>query len=466
MVNELRELMHRAVDSPPDDPTDLGAVLAGGRRTVRRRRRTVTASVAAVAAVTLTAGVLTAGGSSDPDRVAGNVVPRPDGPVVRLDDAVKGAEGKDYDVLAQQTNDDLATENGRYYDGITDDGLILLRDGPRGPENTERLALLDPATGRRDWLPSRVGGGEEVAAVELGEERLVLVGVEPSSVDLGTDGTGFTGTLRAHAFDRASRTWSTISWPALGEVDATVSTQLGSDGRLYLGRRATRGAPSSTGGTTGPGGEVDDSGAEGDTYDLWSVSLSDSRDVRDERLRFGALAFTDDAMVWTAVTGGVNDRVHVRDLASGEEYDFEPRSGERCNLLDLGATGDHVVLSQYCGDYDDGRDDRVQVLTTDGEQVTTVQGDNIGGGVAGGPDSGLVTITSYDEEREGTYVLELASGRLVRVTDSVSSYATGGTTTPPGYLIWDTAVGPGEVDMDDGMTMDRGATVFAVRWRS
>lgn len=465
MVNELRDLMHRAVDTPPDEPTDLGAVLVGGRRAVRRRRRTVLASVASAAAVAVTAGLLTAGGSSDPDRVAGNVVPRPEGPVVRLDDAIAGAKGEDYDLLAQHTNDDLATENGQYFDGVTDDGLILLRDGPRGSDNTERLALLDPTTGKRDWLPSR-SGGAQAPAVELGADRLVLVSVEPSSVDLGTDGTGFTGTLRADVFDRSSRTWSTISWPALGEIDATAWTRRGPDGRLYLGLPATRGAPSSTSGTPGPDGEVDDSGAEGHTYDLWSVSLSDSRDVRDERLRFGALAFTDDAMIWTEVSGGVNDRVHVRDLVSGAEHDFDPRSGERCNLLDLGATGDQVVLSQYCGDYDDGRDDRVQVLTTDGELVTTVQGDNVSGGVAGGPDSGLVTITSYEEEREGTYVLELASGRLVRVTDSVSSYATGGTTTPPGYLIWDTAVGPGEVDMDDGMAMDRGATVFAVRWRS
>ena len=49
-------------------------------------------------------------------------------------------------------------------------------------------------------------------------------------------------------------------------------------------------------------------------------------------------------------------------------------------------------MSQYCGTYEDGvRDDRVQVLTTDGEQVVTIQDSGVDGGyLVGGGD--FVTV--------------------------------------------------------------------------
>jgi hypothetical protein len=120
-------------------------------------------------------------------------------------------------------------------------------------------------------------------------------------------------------------------------------------------------------------------------YRLWSASLTDPTDVRDEGLTVGSVAFTDGSMVWTDATNGDAGRVHVRDVETGEETAFAPRSGDRCNLLGFGATGEHVVMSQYCGTYDDGvRDDRVQVVGTDGDQVVTVQGSDI----RGGPDLG------------------------------------------------------------------------------
>ena len=41
--------------------------------------------------------------------------------------------------------------------------------------------------------------------------------------------------------------------------------------------------------------------------------------------------------MWTDSTNGDAGRVHVRDLATGEEHAFDPRTGERCNLLSFGA---------------------------------------------------------------------------------------------------------------------------------
>lgn len=449
MVNELRDLMQQLVATPPAGDNDLGAVLSGGRSRVRRRRRGLVAVAAAAATVTAVAGTaLVAGGGDDgDDRVAGHTVPRPEGPVLRLGDATPAAEGRDYDVLASYTNEDLDAANGQYYDGVTDDGLILFRDGPHGTENRNRYALLDPETGEKDWLPAFDGQGQ-FFPVALGAERLVLVGLQ---------GMEEAGRLTAHVFDRTSGRWSTMTWTGLPALTTSQLPKVGSDGRLYVGLPATQGSPPPGGWPTGSDGDVDDSGAEGDTYDLWSVSLDDTADVRDERLRVGSFAFADDSLVWTARTDGTNDRIHVRDLATREEHDFDPRSGERCNVLSFGVVDDKVVLSEYCGDYGDERDDRVQVLTTDGEPVTTIQGDGLGGSVSGD----LVQVTAYGDRSAGTYVYEPASGRFVRVTDGVSSYALGGP-VPDGYLMWDTPVG----EASDPQEPVPGATQWLVRWRS
>ena len=110
------------------------------------------------------------------------------------------------------------------------------------------------------------------------------------------------------------------------------------------------------------------------------AGLTDVTDVRDEGLTVGSVALTDRSMVWTDATNGDSGRVHVRDLETGEETAFDPGAGERCNLLGFGATAERVVMSQYCGTYEDGvRDDRVQVVDTEGRQVVTLQGSEIEG---------------------------------------------------------------------------------------
>ena len=134
----------------------------------------------------------------------------------------------------------------------------------------------------------------------------------------------------------------------------------------------------------------------------------------------GSFDFTDDALVWTDSENGAAGRVHVRDLASGEETSFDPELGERCNLLGFDAEGDRIAMTQYCGTYDSGvRDDRVQVVTTDGEQVVTVQDSGVDGGqlVAGGD---FLTLTAYERATGGTYVYDFEEGRLLRLSDGHS----------------------------------------------
>lgn len=446
MVNEVRALLHEAAATPPADDIDLAGVLAGGRRQVRRRRARFGGGLAVAVVGAVAVSALVGQGTDGRDTPAASVVPRPEGPVVRLADARQAKEGVDYDVLSSYTNEDLNAANGQYYDGVTDDGKILFRDGPHGPQNSVKYALLDPATGAKDWLPP-LPEGHQTFATDLGRDRLVLL-------TFRTDrGTG----LRAWVYDRAARTWSAMEWPGLPRKADLFQAEVAPDGRLYVSVPATTGTPPPGGWPMGPDGEADDAAAQGDTYDLWSVSLTDSADARDEHRRVGDVAFTDDAMIWSAVSGGVNDRIHVRDLATGAEHDFDPRSGKRCNLLGFGALGDRIVLSQYCGTYDNGRDDRIQVLTTDGELDTTIQGDGVSGWVTGG----VVKVTSYERDRAGTFVFEPDSGRFARVSGANSSYGLGGP-VPDGYLLWDTPVGTASSPQEP----IPGATQWLARWHS
>ena len=338
--------------------------------------------------------------------------------------------GRDYEVLTTYTNRDLDADNGQYLDGVTDDGLVLFRDGPRADQLFPRYALLDPATDERDWLPDYLKGQTDAYPVELGEDRLVLL-------SLGGSGQG---APRAFVFDRAAREWSTVSWPTLRGAEPW-GARVGPNGRLYLTVPATTGTPPEGGWPTQPGGDAEDAGADGDTFALWSVSLTDPADVRDEQLVVGSIAFTDDSLVYTDAENGKPGRVHVRDLASGEETSFDPRTGARCNLLGFGASGDRIVMSQYCGTYADGvRDDRVQILSTEGDQVVTIQESGVEGGSATAAGTNdVVTISSYAPELGGTYVYDLATDRFLRVSRAMSSFGIGGP-APQGRFLWHTPV--------------------------
>ncbi|RYB93265.1 hypothetical protein EUA93_02175 [Nocardioides oleivorans] len=428
MVNDLRDLMREASSHAPHDDGDVSAVLGAGRRRVRVRR------AATIGGTALAAGAITLGSMawldpSPPDLAAAGV-PRPEGPVIGLGDARPAVEGTDYRVLTSYTNNDLDAANGQYLDGVTDDGLVLFRDGPHGRSNASRFALLDPVTGERTWLDGLPDPSAQFWPVELSADRIALLRLPTS---------GETDALVVDVYDRADERWTATSWPGLPGTGDAWGARSAPDGRLYVKVPATEGAIPDGGWPTAPDGEAEDADAEGDTYDLWSVSLDDTSDARDEGLRVGDVAFTDTSMVWTDRTNGDAGLVHVRDLASGSETTFDPRTGDRCNLLGFGASGDRIMMSQYCGTYEDGvRDDRVQVLSTDGDLVTTIQGSGIEGGPAG-PGNELVTITSYDRAQGGTYVYDLADGSLLRLSDAVSSFGVGGP-APDGDFMWHTPV--------------------------
>ena len=410
MVNDLRELMHEATDRPPRDHGDLSAVLSSGRRRVRVRRAAVVGGTA------LAAGAIALGSVAwidpAPADLAAAGVPRPEGPTLRVAGAAPAIEGTDYRELATHTNEDLDSGNGEYFDGVTDDGLVLFRVGQDMAGAPERYALMDPGTGEKQWLPERPGDGEQSWAIELGADRLVIMRFATTSADLSLQTRPV-----LDVFDRTTDRWRTISWPSLPANDVPSFVRLGPDGRAYVALLADRGDVPEGGWPTGPDGDADDADAEGDVRALWSMSLTDPSDVRDEGLMVGDFAFDGDDLVWTDSTNGAAGTVHVRDLATGDETSFDPRMGGRCNLLAFDVAAGRIAMTQYCGTYDGVRDDRVQVVTTEGEQVVTIQDDGLDAGdlVAGGD---FLTLTSYDRATVGTCHTEFAEDRLERLSDS------------------------------------------------
>lgn len=349
----------------------------------------------------------------------------------------EAVKGRDYRVLASHTNENLNRDNGQYFDGVTDDGLILFRDGPRSNQLGPRFALMDPATGVKDWLPPLDVGQGQTWPLALGEDRLLLLSTADADADR------MTMTLVVHVFDRARRQWRVMAWPDLPAGEDPLGAVLGPDDRLYVPVPAIEGQRPAGGWPVGADGEADDADAEGDTHRLWSASLTDTSDVRDEGLNVGAVVFTDDSMAWTDSRNGDSGRVHVRDLGTGEERTFDPRSGEKCNLLTFGATDERIVMGQYCGTYDGVRDDRVQVLDTDGEQVVTLQGSGIEGTLTSVAGDGVVTITSREADGAGTSVYDLDSRSFLRVTEEVSSWTTSGP-TQEGEFLWNTPENRGQ----------------------
>lgn len=424
MVNELRELMREASGNPPQDHGDVPALLQRGRRRVRVRR------VVAIGGTSLAAGAIALGSvawlNPSPADLAAAGVPDVTGPSVRLADARPAVDGQDYRELASHTDEDLNHDNGQYFDGVTDDGLILFRDGPRMGQLYPRYALMDPSTGKKEWLPQLDIGQTQTRAIELNEERLVLVSL---------------GKAVVYVFDRDTGRWSGLTWPELPQTAETWGSALGPDGRLYLRVPATHGSPPPGGWPIGPGGEADDADAEGETFDLWSVSLDDPQDIRDEQLRVGSIGFTDDSMVWTDSDNGAAEKVHVRDLTTGEETSFDPELGERCNLLGFSVAADRIAMSQYCGTYEgEVRDDRVQVVTISGYQVMTVQDSGVDGGVLNQAGD-LLTVTVHARATGGTYVYDFDAGRLLRLSEDTSSWEVGTGPTPGDQVLWTTPAG-------------------------
>ena len=394
MVTELRHLLEESVQHPPAEPHDAAAILRRAR--ARRRRHQVVAAGSALAVLAV-AGVaygvvheLTGGTGADPVTHT-----EPVGPVVHPDDAVPVAHRKVVKVFASYMNTHVNSRNERNYEQVTSDGRVLVSQATRHDQfdpltEYTRFGLQDPATGALHWLPAPPGAryaddhapsGPRVVAVEgdtvvwLDHERA------PMPIDVYHLGT---------------RTWShfTIDAKALPGSDEAEAPAISGD-RLYF-------VPDS----------LDTTPTVRRT--LWSMPLDGSA-APSEVTRVGDWGIDDDTLVWTDNYNAPASRVTVRNLTTGKEHSFDPQSGDRCNQLSLGVARGVIALGESCGTKDGIDDNRMHVVTTDGKQLVTLQGQGLEAGAVG---RGFVTATTFFGRHTpgGTYVYDLDAARLVRIS--------------------------------------------------
>lgn len=428
-MTDLRTLMRSAATDPDPATDDLGAVLTQGRRRVRRRRLGTLAGgcavvLAAVAAPLGLGGVFgdeteapPSAGSGAPDDIVG--------PTLQLQDATAAREGTDYEVLLEQRNQDLESEQGAYYQGVTDDAQAIFED-QRASGGTSQWSLVDTSTGDRTDIPPAPRNG--LSVLQATRDRIVFA---PAAADASAD------RIEIVVFDRSTSQWRVVTVRGPGSGLAQQAA-VGPDDRIYLtldpmmSEEELQEQPGDT-------GTIVPATVDGVPGRLWSASLTGPADVRDEGISVGAFGIDDQGLVWT-VPGEDGDRVHVRDWSTGAEREFDPQVADGCSVVSLSSfltsQGRRVALSQYCGESGGVRDDRVQIVDDGGGSVATIQDDGL---LEAGAAGALVRLTAYDGADQGNYLFDPDSGRFLRLGQSRSVYDMGGP-TPPGYVIWDEAV--------------------------
>lgn len=179
-MTDLKELLESQIAQQPHDAGDAQAAIRAGQRQVRTRRAAVVVGSAAVAAAAaaLTVALPEIGGDTGTPATGM-------GRTVEVADATPAVPGRDYDELStletQQTYDEqgngLPRRAGHTIWGYTDDGRLLYVEGEtfeNGVRQPMRLALVDPATGVKDFLadaPDYLHG-----PLSLGADRMLLSG--------------------------------------------------------------------------------------------------------------------------------------------------------------------------------------------------------------------------------------------------------------------------------------------------
>lgn len=217
MVTELRQILRETVEDPATGGIDHAAVLRAGVDRVRRRRRAGVVGAAAAVAVVTAAVVVPGGRSPGP---AEHVLPA--APVrLTLDDA----QPVEPQVLVrtrtvQSGGDDIDYDR---IDGITEDGLVVrARYTYRG--DISEYGLVDPESGRTDWLPRPPWDIGSPQPLELGADRLLFLDNRNAE--------------RHHTlvFDRTTRTWThpELELPDGRDRFFGLYGQLGDDERVYF----------------------------------------------------------------------------------------------------------------------------------------------------------------------------------------------------------------------------------------
>ncbi len=403
MPQDLRDLLDASVASPPTDHLDLAAVVHQGRRRVRRRRHVVVGSVVAATVVAVAAPLALPRLTGSTGAPAAGTPPV--GKVVHLSAATDARPGRDYALLSTLTNPDLNSGNGTRIVALTVSGRAVVQDGPHGVHNRSRWGYLDPATDTVDWLPSLPDGDAADQLVSADDERVVLFGYQ-----------SLERRLELWTYDAGRGTWLRGDVPT-----AAVSLSIDTFGGLRVdGDRAWFAVETPK-------------GHRGQRFDLWSAPVAGGQ-PRDEHLVVGDFDVDGDELTYLGSTNRPDSVLHVRSLSSGADRSVDIRSGSRCNALGLERDGDRVVLRQYCGTRHGVRDDRVQVVTTDGDPVVTLQDDDLESGASS---DRYVTLQSFAGRHQGSYVYDLDRERLLRLSTRPTSWS-GSQMVAGRYLSWGT----------------------------
>ena len=80
---------------------------------------------------------------------------------------------------------------------------------------------------------------------------------------------------------------------------------------------------------------VQNNSPDGDdtTAHLWSAALGSDGTARDEHVDVGTFDVHDGVLTYLEHSNAPDSRMHVRDLATGDDHVYDTRSGRDCNQL-------------------------------------------------------------------------------------------------------------------------------------
>jgi hypothetical protein len=396
-MNHLNTLLREVSADAPPDHLEVTTLLSAGRSRVRRRRAAAGVAVAAVTGLALGLTLVA------PEGDRGDQSPAASPEELTLADATPAKEGRDYQVAATFTAH--ATDeamDGDFVRGMLPDGRVVVQRYPEG-----------------DLGPSQIGlvGGEAPGVVAAPADLGNYLGATPSAAVFGSNTRGL------WLLDTARLGWTKVLEAV--DLDVNVSAQPLSadpDGGFFL--TAGLGTPEET---TRPVYRVDAAGG---------VS---------EVVAGGDVAAYGDLVAWTDVYDAPVRSVTIRSRQGTSSFD--PGTG-KCVEKHLGLAADRIVLMTNCSDVAGDNEytdvvDRIDVFDLDGRPLARITGEDFG------PvrmTDRFLTISSWDEERAGTYTYDLGTGSFLRLTRSMSELA-GGETGVGSTLVWDE-----RLDGDSGAT--------------
>ena len=411
MSTDLRAALRDAAADEPPFLVDTRFIAHAGTRRIRRRTGLAVGTAAlATAAVLVVTAVVSRPAKSPPD-------PAPAERVVRLDLDDAGGARPEVVARTRTTWRDVGRSSLEFdrLEGITADGLVL-RSRYTNAHGRAELGLLDPATGATDWLPEPPWQSGEIAGVDLGADRLVVIAR-----------TGIFQYTTA-IFDRGSRTWeaSEVRLPGATEGHAPPRALVGADDRLYLG--------STMEGQSGP-------------MHWWSAPVTGGEDLRAEPdLEGAAVAWGDGGQVTAHTDGHVVLSTAEGDRVVGERRpdDCEVPASFPDSPVRVVLAGDRPVVTYYC---DSGDPDVATPLTVvyGQDTLTRVEGATalvsdahhllVQGGRGGSPP--LVTASTGET---WLYLVDLDRGTVSRLGRGPHETQAG---VAAGMVLWNS---PGSLD--------------------